>query len=85
MLVVRGLAVLRVLLAMVLKAALASLLLPVLRLRREAAVLLVRVTVELLGQILMMKSAMAINCYLFLSKLLQGGNECAESRVRALQ
>ena len=47
--------------------------------------LLVRVTVELLGQILMMNAAMAINYYLFLSKLLQGGNECAESRVRALQ
>ena len=54
---------LRVLLAMVLKAALASLLLPVLRLRREAAVLLVRVTVELLGQILMINSAMAIICF----------------------
>ena len=62
MLVVRALAVLRVRLAMVLKAALASLLLPVLRLRREAAVLLVRVTVELLGQILMINSAMAIIC-----------------------
>ena len=54
-------------------------------LRREAAVLLVRVTVELLGQILMMHGAMAINNYLFLSKLLQGGDEGAESRVRALQ
>ena len=85
MFVVRALAVLRVRLAMVLKAALASLLLPVLPLRREAAVLLVRVTVELLVQILMMNAAMAINCYLFLSKLLQGSNECAESRVRALQ
>ena len=82
---VRALAVLRVRLAMVLKAALASLLLPVLPLRREAAVLLVRVTVELLGQIVMMNAAMAIKYYLFLSKLLQGGNECAESRVRALQ
>ena len=28
---------------------------------------------------------MVINFYLFFSKLSQGGNECAESRVRALQ
>jgi hypothetical protein len=40
--------------------------------------------VELLGQILMMNAAMAINYCLFSSKLLQGGNECVESRVRAL-